>query len=65
MTINKGDHFQAAYSNQGYVIVGKWCGNLVLAPTENDNDECLIYSAGEIEELVTTFKWVREAGCKG
>ncbi len=63
MKIQKGDRFQATYSNQSYVIVGKWCGNLVLAPTSTDNDECLIYSAGEIEELVNTFKWVREAGC--
>jgi hypothetical protein len=64
MTIKKGDRFQATYSKQRYVIVGKWGGNLVLAPMAKDNDECLIYSADEIEELVSTLKWVREAGCE-
>ena len=46
MRIQKGDRFKATYSKQSYVIVGKWGGNLVLAPTAKDNDECLIYSAG-------------------
>lgn len=64
MRIQKGDLFQATYSKQRYVIVGKWGGSLVLAPTAKDNDECLIYSADEIEELVNTLKWVREAGCE-
>jgi len=53
MKIQKGDQFYATYSN----------GNLVLAPTAKDNDECLIYSVGEIEEMVNTLKWVRETGC--
>jgi len=64
MKIQKGDRFLAAYSKQTYVIVGKWGGNRVLAPTMPDNDECLIYSDGEIEEMVASRKWVREAGCK-
>ena len=63
MKIQKGDQFYANYSKQRYVIVGKWGGNLVLAPTAKDNDECLIYSVGEIEEMVNTLKWVRETGC--
>jgi len=64
MKIQRGDQFQATYSKQRYMIVGKWGGNLVLAPTTQDNDECLIYSVGEIEELVNTLKWVREARCE-
>lgn len=63
MRIQKGDRFLATYSKQSYVIVGKWGGNLVLAPTAKDNDECLIYMAEEIEELVNKLKWVREARC--
>lgn len=62
MRIQKGDRFQATYSKQSYVIVGKWGGNLVLAPMAKDNDECLIYMAEEIEELVNKLKWVRKAG---
>jgi len=64
MRIQKGDRFKATYSKQSYVIVGKWGGNLVLAPTAKDNDECLIYSADEIEGLVNTLKWIRETGCE-
>ena len=45
------------------MIVGKWGGNLVLAPTNKDNDECLIYMTEEIEELVNSRKWLQEAGC--
>ena len=62
MRIQKGDRFQATYSKQGYMIVGKWGGNLVLAPTNKDNDECLMYLAEEIEELVNGRKWLRETG---
>ena len=64
MTMKKGDRFCATYSNQSYVIVGKWCDDLVLAPLDKDENECLIYSAGDIEELVSTFKLIREEGCK-
>ena len=62
--MNKGDRFSATYSNQSYTIVGKWCGNLVLAPTKAGDNECLIYSAEEIEELLVAGKFVREAGSK-
>lgn len=64
MTINKGDRFRATYSDQSYAIVGKWCGNLVLAPTKANDEDCLIYSIGEIEELLATGKFIREGGCK-
>ena len=64
MRMQKGDRFIVTYSKQGYVIVGNWGGNLVLAPTSKDNDECLIYMTEEIEELVNRRQWVREAGCK-
>ena len=39
MTISKGNRFYATYSIQTYEIVGKWCGNLVLAPTKAYNEE--------------------------
>jgi len=62
--MNKGDRFNATYSSQTYEIVGKWCGSLVLAPTKTGDEECLIYSAGEMEELLATGKFAREAGRK-
>ena len=63
MKIQKGDRFLATYSKQTYQIVGKWGGNWVLAPVNKDNDDCLIYMAEEIEEMVNSRKWLREAGC--
>ena len=62
--MNTGDRFNATYSDQSYSIVGKWCGNLVLAPIKAGDDECLIYSAGEMEELLSAGKFVREGGRK-
>ena len=62
MTINKGDQFSATYSSQKYKIAGKWCGNLVLAPITAKDEDCLIYSAGEMEEMLATGKFVKEAG---
>ena len=64
MNIHKGDRFSATYSNQTHEIAGKCCGNLVLAPIKADDEECLIYSAGEVEELLCTGKFVREVGRK-
>ena len=64
MIIKKGDNFLATYSKQTYMIAGKWGGNWVLIPVNKDNDECLIYMTEEIEELVDSRKWIRQAGCK-
>ena len=63
MTMKKGDRFYATYSEQTYQIVGKWGGNWVLAPVDQDNNDCLIYMNEEIEEMVGSRKWLREAGC--
>lgn len=60
MTIKKGDWFRTTYSNQIYTVAGKWVGDIVLAPVKADDDECLIYSPGEIEELLETGKFVKE-----
>lgn len=64
MKVQKGDRFQATYSNEEYVVVGKWCGNMVLASVATESDECLIYSVGEIEELVNARRWISKAGCE-
>ena len=64
MKIEEGDQFTVTYSNQSYVVVINLCGNIVLAPTAKDDDQCLIYTVGEIEELVNNAQWVRKAGCK-
>ena len=61
MSIKKGNRFSATYSNQTYEVVGKWNGNLALAATGPDNDECLMYLPEEIEEMVSAKQWARVA----
>ena len=61
MSIKKGNRFSANYSNQTYEVVGKWNGNLALAATGPDNDECLMYLPEEIEYMVSTNQWARLA----
>ena len=58
-SIKKGDRFRANYSNETYEVVGTWNGNLVLASTTPGSDECLIYLAEEIEEMVSANQWAR------
>ena len=60
-SIKKGNRFRANYSGETYEIVGKWNGNLVLASTTPDSDECLMYLAEEIEEMVSANQWARLA----
>ena len=60
-SIKKGDRFRANYSNETYEVVGTWNGNLVLASTTPGSDECLIYLAEEIEEMVSANQWARLA----
>ena len=61
MSVKKGNRFSATYSNQTYEVVGKWNGNLALAATGPDNDECLMYLPEEIEEMVSANQWARLA----
>jgi hypothetical protein len=61
MSIKKGNRFSATYSSQTYEVVGKWNGNLVLAATGPDNEECLMYLPEEIEEMVSANRWARVA----
>jgi hypothetical protein len=46
------------------VVAGKWLGDIVLAPTDKSNEECMIYEASEIEELLEEGKLVREKRCQ-
>ncbi len=61
MTIKRGDRFKTPY--ELYEVAGKWLGDIVLAPVNTDKDECLIYSTGEIEDLIQLGKFVMEDRC--
>ena len=63
MTIKKGDRFKTSYSNETFEVAGKWLGDYVLTPVRSDLQECLIYSAGDVEELLETGTLIKEEKC--
>lgn len=50
--MQKGDIFKTKASEKFYQIVGRWGNSLVLAPFDEDDEQVLIYSASELEELI-------------
>jgi len=40
--------------DQTYIIVGKWHGNFVLAPQNQNEEEVLMYTKAEIEDEIQT-----------
>ena len=50
--MKKGDKLNTKHGT--YEIAGKWSGAWVLSPTSDKDNECLIYTAGEIEELINS-----------
>ena len=58
--IEKGDSFRTMYSGKIYQVVGKWESNIVLAPVNKEDEQCLIYTPSEIEELLEQREFVRE-----
>jgi len=63
MKVQKGDQFRLANINQKYEVVGKWGKDIVMASVFMDNDDCLIYTPGEIEELVEAGKLILTRRC--
>ena len=48
--MKKGDRISTKYGT--YQLAGKWNGAWVLAPMLENDNECLIYLAEEIAELI-------------
>lgn len=63
MMIEKKDRFE----NKGgrvYEIAGKWGSDLILAPVKDSDDECLIYTPGEMQDFLETGHFKRVGGTK-
>jgi hypothetical protein len=60
--MKKKDCFRATYNNRIYKIAGRWEGDIILSPVDDNDDRCLIYTPGEMEELLQTGELVREKG---
>lgn len=64
MIILKGDRFRTTFSDKAYEVAGRWHRDYILMPFEKGDDECIIYSASEIDELLKTGKFLREWRCE-
>ncbi len=53
---DKGQRFKTSHDNETYEFVGKWSGSMVLATENDENEEVLIYTEGEINELLDDGK---------
>lgn len=49
--MKKGD-FLISKGKVIYQIVGRWRKDIVLAATDDESDEVLVYSSSELEELI-------------
>jgi hypothetical protein len=63
MMIQKKDMFENR-SGKVYEIAGKWGRDFILAPIEEADDECLIYTLGEMVEFLETGYFKRVGGRK-
>jgi len=63
MIIQKKDRFKRS-GGKVYEIAGKWDRDIILAPLEESDDECLIYTLGEMEEFLETGYFTRVGGLK-
>lgn len=52
--MKKKQRFIATYNNKVYEIAGRWEGSIVLSPVDAQDDQCLLYTAGEMKELLQT-----------
>lgn len=52
----KGQRFETSHDKETYEFVGKWSGSMVLAPENDENADVLIYTEGEINELLDDGK---------
>ncbi|MDW7670563.1 MAG: hypothetical protein SCK57_09235 [Bacillota bacterium] len=64
MTISKKDRFRAAFSGKTYEVACRWGTSLVLAPVDDNDDTCLVYETGEVEEMIATGRLIPEGGVK-
>jgi hypothetical protein len=63
MMIKKKERFESK-RGKVYEIAGKWGRDYVLSPVNKDDDSCLVYSNGEMEEFIRSGDFKRLGGRK-
>ena len=59
MSIKKWDLLRTKKSIQLYKVVGFWGSDVVLAPDATDDDQVLVYTKRELEELIEDGVFLR------
>lgn len=62
MTLKKKDRIKTSYNGKIYELAGRWQGYFIFSPVDAEEDECMMYSAGDIEELLETGEFTK-VGC--
>ncbi|NLU10059.1 MAG: hypothetical protein GXW90_03770 [Tepidanaerobacter acetatoxydans] len=58
--MKKKERFTTAYNNKVYEVAGRWEDAIILSPVDPEDDNCLIYTAGEIAEFLLTGRLQKE-----
>lgn len=57
--MKKGTFLIAKSGNQIYQVVGRWDKDIVLMPTQGNDEQVLIYGAVELENLIAEGRFRR------
>ena len=58
--MKKKERFTVAHNDKFYEVAGRWEDAIVLSPVDPEDDNCLIYTAGEIAEFLLTGRLQKE-----
>lgn len=53
MTLTKGTKIRATFNRKIYEVAGFWRDEYVFAPIDKDEEQCLIYTPSEVNELLS------------
>ena len=62
MTIQKKDRFHSIANGKTYEVAGRWGDSIILSPANLEDESCLLYTPGEIEELLQKGELKKEGG---
>ncbi|HHX11133.1 MAG TPA: hypothetical protein GX729_07210 [Firmicutes bacterium] len=61
--MKKGDRLRTAWDGKHYEIAGYWEGRVVLSPLDLGEEQCLMFTKGEVGQLLATAELMR-VGCE-
>ena len=64
IVMRKKDRIKSTFSGKIYEVVGRWRSDIIRSPVEADDEECRVYTPGEIKELLETGEFVTRKECR-